>query len=153
MKNQVAALTFSLTLVRLVSGQAHAAPTDVENIDEPARVAHQQLVQLPTNGSEFLFSKVPANHRLRITNVNCQFEMLSVNGLSAVYLLNDNDAPNSMVLALPSVQQSDPYYVVVNAEVSLFVAAGQQPSMRFTTYMGGVVSTAFCSISGYQITL
>jgi hypothetical protein len=142
----------------LSSGYVRAAATTlIENIDEPARHPWQEtsgLVQLCNGGQSCLigFKPIPAGHRLRITYVSCLFEVSDPNGVAAVFLLSTLRGTGGATAILPTSPNGNKAFVAASQEITLFVNAGDNPTVVVNTYTGGLSKTdSGCTIAGYLV--
>jgi len=136
----------------LLAGRAEAGgPTATYDIDNPLRVPYQETstnCAVDFNACVFTYSVVPANKRLGITHVSCLFLVKNTDGISYAEL--GYEPTPTVPVFLPSVQQSNPAYVIVNADTSLFVPASKRPFVLIFPNTTGFVS-AQCTILGYEI--
>lgn len=143
----------------LAAAPASAAVQVVRNQDEPARNPYQEFSFLAADCSAALctinFPAVPANSRVRITNINCQFFMSlpadsNGPGIAAAWLTGDSSIYNFLI-AVP--QQGSPASLFVNQDVNLYVDAGQAPSVTIDKAAGPLYTSTSCTISGYRVTV
>jgi len=134
------------------SAGARAAVTPTENVDEPARNPYQQTItsKAVCSTCNFIFNKVPAGKRLRVTNVSCWF---ALNSNAGVELTSIRDSTRTgAIFYMPAILQGNGLSAIINSDISLVIDAGKSPVITMVTDFN-FATTSICTVSGYMISL